>query len=86
MWGAKNGCVKDITTKIVNWGRYQNKGIDQDFLRDIIWKEIKDKIINHSSLPHCWGESVPFPKYECSEINVNYVGEIYNENNKAIIP
>jgi len=86
MWGAKKGCIKDITSKIVNWGRYEAKGIDQFFLRNVIWDEVRDRTMNHSSLYHIWANSIPFPAYEDSEIKVNYVGEIYDENNNSVIP
>jgi len=86
MWGAKKGCIKDMVSKIVNWGRYGLKEDDQTFLREVIWADVRDRSIGHSSLKHVWANSVPFPEYKDSEIKVNYVGEIYDENNNAVIP
>ena len=89
MWGAKKGCIENMTDKIVKWGMrngYNSKEVDQSFLRDVIWPNVKNTTMGHSSLSHHWGNSLIFPEYECSEIKVNYVGEIYDEKNNPVIP
>ena len=89
MWGAKKGCIENMTDKIVKWGMYNgynSKEVDQSFLRDIIWPNVKNMTMGHSSLKHYWANSSPFPAYNDLGIKVNYVGEIYDENNNSVIP
>lgn len=85
MWGVKRGLITNMVDKALLWGRYGNKGIDQDFLRDVIWKDVKDTTLSHSSINNRWNFSISFPKHKESKYNVKYVGEIFDENNKAVI-
>lgn len=84
MWGAKRGCISDMEGKILAWRNYTRKGIDQDFLRDIIWPTVKSRSLNHSSIPNRWAESVPFPEHE--KTFVEYVGQAFNEKDESFIP
>lgn len=83
MWGAKRGCLDGMSGKIARWGNYANKGIDQIFLRDVIWGSVKDNTISHSSIVNRWNSYIPFPKHESDQ--VHYVGEIFDENNNRVI-
>ena len=86
-WGAKKGCIENMVDKINKWGNYANKGIDQDFLRSIIWNEVKSKTMSHSSVPIKWDKYIPFPHHAPSSLKVSYIGEIFDEkNNPTYIP
>lgn len=81
MWGCRNNIMKDIQIGklIENYGRYNYKGVDQDFLRDIIYPIIKTKSFEHSEFNLNYGSTIyPFPT---ERINYEFVGEIYDENN-----
>ena len=84
MWGAKKGCINNITDKIAKWGRYDRKGIDQHFLWSL-WGEVKPKCISHGTQwGNRWIESNPFPEHKPFYFGGSYVGEIFNENNKPV--
>lgn len=84
MWGAKRGCIDGMADKIIAWNDFSKKGVDQDFLGKIIWPLVKDKSINHSSLPNKWAVSSPFPAHK--KTFVEYVGQAFNDNGESFIP
>ena len=47
MWGCKCGVIPDIFTDIKQWGKYNYKGSDQDFLNQVIWQRYKQFVIAH---------------------------------------
>ena len=47
MFGARNGILKDIKNQIRLWTPRNQKGNDQDFLRQKIWPQVRDKSIVH---------------------------------------
>lgn len=85
MWGAKKGCIGGMIEKVMNWGDYANKGIDQMFLAHRIWPLVRDNSLNHSSIHNRWASSVQFPSHGECKFGVKYVGEIFDENNRAIV-
>jgi len=86
MWGAKKGCIDNITGKIEKWGQYHRKSIDQDFLHFVIWNTVKPKTISHSSIPNIWNAARPFPNHRDIYCGGTFVGQIFDENNRAMIP
>ena len=86
MWGAKKGCIDNITEKILRWGKYSHKGIDQHFLWGLIWPTVKDRCMSHGiKWSGRWGESRPFPEHPLIKYGGTFVGEIFDENNKPVI-
>lgn len=80
MWGARNGIMKkiDLSKKIENWNQYQRKGIDQDFLGQVVYPLIKDNAIEHSEFNLRFGGEVKtFPK---KRNNYEFVGDVFDEN------
>ena len=62
MWGGRGGCVPEMADLIERWSLWQNKGQDQDFLRDVIYPRFQDDCLVHSDLYEFDGETaVPFP-------------------------
>jgi len=86
MWGAKKGCIDNITEKIFKWGKYDRKGIDQHFLWNSIWPIVKDgKCISHGTQWAArWGEYKQFPQHDPLKYGGTYVGEIFDENNNPV--
>jgi hypothetical protein len=87
MWGAKKGCITNIEDKINKWGNYGNKGIDQTFLWNSIWPLVQGNMISHGGAGACrWGDYRPFPEHGPSKYGGIFVGQVFDENNRAIIP
>lgn len=62
MWGGRGGCVPDMEHLITGWNLWQNKGQDQDFLRDQIYPRFEGDCVVHSNFYEYDGEiAVPFP-------------------------
>ena len=86
MWGAKKGCINNITDKINKWGDYNNKGIDETFLKNIIWPEIQDKYISHGGIGASrYGEYKPFPSHQSFKYGGSFVGEVFDKNNNPVV-
>ena len=85
MWGSRNGLMRKIglSNLIKNWLINNNRnsysyGIDQDFLREIIYPLIKDKSIQHFDFNLNFGEKlIPFPT---NRNNYEFVGDVFDEN------
>ncbi len=80
MWGCRNGLMRKIglSNLIENWGKYERKGIDQDFLGQVIYPLVKDTSMEHSEFNlRFGGEIKPFPHIRK---NYEYVGDIFDEN------
>lgn len=85
MWGSKKGCIDNMMDKILKWGNYANKGIDQHFLWRIIWPLVKYNSINHGiQWGSKWGECKEFPSHQPIKYGGTYVGEIFDENNNPV--
>jgi len=87
MWGLKKGCFGKISDKIIEWGRYDCKGIDQAFLGHYVWKYLRGNCIRHCGHPSGgqWGGFKPFPSHPPLKYGGSYVGEIFDENNKPVL-
>jgi protein O-GlcNAc transferase len=86
MWGAKKGCINNLTDKINKWGNYNNKGIDQVFLARVVWPEIQNKYISHGGTgAEQWGQFRAFPPHKQINNGGTFVGEIYDQDNNPVV-
>lgn len=82
MWGCRNGILKNVnfSETIEKWNQFGRKGIDQDFLGQVIYPFVKDKSLEHSEFNLNFGNLTrPFPT---KRINYEYVGDIFDENDE----
>ena len=80
MWGCRNGIMREIglSKLIEKWGRYERKGIDQDFLWQIVYPLVKDRTFEHSEFNlNFGGETQPFPTIRN---DYEFVGDVFDEN------
>jgi hypothetical protein len=80
MWGCRNGLMKEIglSKLIEQWGKYERKGIDQEFLGKFVYPLVKDKALEHCEFNlNFGGELTPFP---VKRENFEFVGDIFDEN------
>ena len=80
MWGCRNGILRDIkiSKQIEHWNKFGRKGIDQDFLGQVIYPYIRNKSMEHSEFGLRFGGEIrPFPS---QRQNYEYVGDIFDEN------
>lgn len=81
MWGCRRGILREIGISglIDKWAKYERKGIDQEFLAQIVYPLVKEKSLEHCDFEHLnfGGKLHPFPS---KRINYEFVGEIYDEN------
>lgn len=80
MWGCRNGLMRKIklSSLIEKWGKYERKGIDQEFLSEIVYPLVKDFSMEHSEFGLNYGGKIKtFPS---SRKNYEYVGDIFDEN------
>ncbi len=62
MWGCLGGAIPDMEALIDQWGLWERKGVDQVFLREVIYPRFKNDLIVHSDLYSYVGEFCrPFP-------------------------
>ena len=80
MWGFRNGLMRKInlSEKINQWGKYERKGIDQDFLGQVIYPLVKNNSFEHSEFGlNYGGETKPF---STERNNYEFVGDVFDEN------
>lgn len=80
MWGCRNGLMREINLSklIEQWGKYEKKGIDQDFLGQVIYPKIINNCIEHSEFGlYFGGKTKLFPT---KRHNYEYIGDIFDEN------
>jgi hypothetical protein len=80
MWGCRNGLMREIgLSKLIDqWGKYERKGIDQEFLAKFVYPLVKDKALEHCEFNLNFGaELTPFP---VKRENFEFVGDIFDEN------
>ena len=80
MWGCRNGLMRKInlSEKINQWGKYERKGIDQDFLGQVIYPLVKNNSFEHSEFGLNYGsETKPF---STERNNYEFVGDVFDEN------
>lgn len=80
MWGCRNGIMRKINLSklIENWGKYERKGIDQDFLAEIVYPLVKNNTLEHSEFNLNFG--VQTRRFPTERINYEFVGDVYDEN------
>ena len=81
MWGCRNGLMRkiQISKLIESWGQYERKGIDQEFLAQIVYPLIKNEAMEHCDFKNLhFGSSTYF--FPTKRKNSEFVGEIYDEN------
>ena len=84
MWGSRNGIMIKIglSNLINNWCLNKRTnylyGIDQDFLREVIYPLVKDKSMEHSEFNLKFGGNIrQFPTIRS---NYEFVGDVFDEN------
>ncbi len=84
MWGCRNGIMKKIglSSLINNWCLSKRTnysyGIDQDFLREVIYPLVKDKSVEHSEFNLKFeGNIRQFPTIRS---NYEFVGDVFDEH------
>jgi len=84
MWGCRNGIMRKIglSNLINNWCVNKRSsysyGIDQDFLKEVIYPVIKDNAIEHSEFNLKFGGEIrSFPTIRN---NYEFVGDVFDEN------
>ena len=81
MWGCRNGLMKKIglTKLIENWSQYGRKGIDQEFLAQVVYPIIKDTAFEHCDFSNLnFGNKLN--SFPTKRVNYEFVGEIFDEN------
>ena len=80
MWGVRNGLLRgiNVTDKIKQWTKFGHKGVDQDFLTQIIYPLIKDNALEHDDWGRFSNNVKNFPTKR--DVDKSFVGEIYDEN------
>ena len=71
MWGARNGILKGIGLKILNYAKGNFWQVDQNFLREIIYPVVKDRAMVHDE----FFDKQPFPS---KRISRDFVGKAFN--------
>jgi hypothetical protein len=80
MWGCRNGIMIKIglTKMIESWNQYQRKGIDQEFLQQIVYPILKNKAMEHSEFNLKFGGEIrSFPTIRN---NYEFVGDVFDED------
>lgn len=78
-WGCRNGILKGISDWISNYnkGDFDNRyQVDQNFLKEIVYPKVFDKAIVHDE----FFQHSPFPINAPKRTSINFVGQVYNEN------
>ena len=80
MWGCRNGLMRELgLIRMINdWNQYQRKGIDQDFLGQVVYPLIKDKAIEHSEFNLKFGGEIK--PFSTIRNNYEFVGDVFDEN------
>lgn len=79
MWGCRNKILRKVVQSIEKFNKTDNYDIDQDFLRKCVYPAIKD----YAHVNDSFFEKTGFPT---ERNDFEYVGEIYDENNKRSEP
>ena len=84
MWGCRNRIMKKIglSSLINNWCLNKRTnysyGIDQDFLREVIYPLVKDKSMEHSEFNLKFGGNIR--QFPIIRSNYEFVGDVFDEN------
>lgn len=80
MWGCRNGLMRKINLgKLISeWSQFHRKGIDQDFLGQMIYPKVFSCAFEHSEFGlKFWNEIHKFPT---ERMNYEFVGDVFDEN------
>ncbi len=80
MWGCRNGLMRriGISKLIETWGKYERKGIDQEFLAHAVYPLIKHNAMEHSEFGLTYGGEIrTFPDIRK---DYEFVGDVFDEN------
>ena len=81
LWSCRNGLLRkfNVTNLINDWNHFERRGIDQDFLGQVIYPLIKHTTMEHSEFNIRYANEIrPFPT---ARVDYEFVGEIFSENN-----
>jgi hypothetical protein len=80
MWGCRNKLMRDIglSKLIEKWGRYGAKGLDQDFLSQVVYPLVRKNAIEHSEFNINFGE--PIRNFPTIRNEYEFVGDVFYEN------
>ena len=81
MWGCRNGIMKKIqlSNMIEEWGHYERKGIDQDFLGSYVYPKVINQSFEHSEFNLRFGGDIN--NFPTDRIDYEFVGDVFDENN-----
>lgn len=94
LWGAKKNTVPNMVELIHKWGRFNAKGVDQDFLGKMIYPLIKNNYLAHDDYNDTRTNKLdnvrPFPTHpplkihsQCQSTGIcDFCGGIFDENDK----
>ena len=80
MWGCRNGLMRkiELVKMIESLGKFQRKGVDQDFLGRYVYPLVVNTSMEHSEFNLKFGGEIrPFPTIRN---NYEYVGDVFDEN------
>lgn len=80
MWGCRNGILRNVnlSKSIEKWNKFNRKGVDQDFLGEVVYPYVRDRALEHSEFGlRFGGEIKPFPT---DRTNYEFVGDVFDEN------
>ena len=82
MWGCRGGSIPDMPKLIKKWGLWSKKGLDQGFLRDVIYPRFRNDCFVHSDYCEYHGESAhPFPM---NRNGGEFVGAVYDSDRNTL--
>lgn len=76
MWGCRGGSIPDMPTLIKKWGLWSKKGLDQGFLRDVIYPRFRNDCFVHSDYCEYHGESAH--SFPIQRVGGEFVGAVYD--------
>lgn len=80
MWGCRNGILRDIkiSKQIEHWNKFGRKGVDQDFLGQVIYPYVRNKSLEHSEFGLRFGGDIK--SFPTVRNNFEFVGDVFDEN------
>jgi len=79
MWGARNGILKGISKKIEEYNKGNFWQVDQNFLREHIYGNVKNNTCVHDSFFKVEPNTKEFPT---KRIDYQFVGEVYDHEDQ----
>lgn len=85
MWGCRNGIMRKIglSQLVTNWLNNNKRdsysfGIDQDFLKEVVYGLVKNTSMEHSEFSISYGNEIT--KFPTNRENYEFVGDVFDEN------